>query len=102
MFEIVSKFYIVNNLKNFEIVAFPLFYIINLHEFVDVDISQISGEFVMVHAAYQSHLGQDYFFAPRAKLADGIIWLVIVKAGITRANLLQVNSPIRNTTTLAF
>ncbi|XP_076394117.1 sphingosine kinase 2 isoform X3 [Megachile rotundata] len=51
--------------------------------------TQIQGEFVMVHAAYQSHLGQDYFFAPRAKLADGIIWLVIVKAGITRANLLQ-------------
>lgn len=50
----------------------------------------------MVHAAYQSHLGQDYFFAPRAKLADGIIWLMIVKAGITRANLLQVNSSIRN------
>lgn len=56
----------------------------------------ISGEFVMVHAAYQSHLGQDYFFAPRAKLADGIIWLMIVKAGITRANLLQVNSIIKN------
>ncbi|XP_076176805.1 sphingosine kinase 2 isoform X2 [Ptiloglossa arizonensis] len=51
--------------------------------------TQIQGEFVMVHAAYQSHLGQDYFFAPRAKLADGLIWLIIVKAGITRANLLQ-------------
>lgn len=52
----------------------------------------------MVHAAYQSHLGQDYFFAPRAKLADGIIWLIIVKAGISRANLLQVNSPIKTNT----
>ncbi|XP_015428810.1 PREDICTED: sphingosine kinase 2-like [Dufourea novaeangliae] len=51
--------------------------------------TQVQGEFVMVHAAYQSHLGQDYFFAPRAKLADGIIWLIIVKAGITRATLLQ-------------
>ncbi|XP_032684166.1 sphingosine kinase 1 isoform X1 [Odontomachus brunneus] len=51
--------------------------------------TQIQGEFVMVHAAYQSHLGQDYFFAPRARLADGIIWLLIVKAGITRANLLH-------------
>ncbi|XP_066590910.1 sphingosine kinase 1-like [Prorops nasuta] len=51
--------------------------------------TQIQGEFVMVHAAYQSHLGQDYFFAPHAKLADGIIWLLIVKAGITRASLLQ-------------
>lgn len=50
----------------------------------------------MVHAAYQSHLGQDYFFAPRAKLADGVIWLMIIKAGITRANLLQVNGSIKN------
>lgn len=64
------------------------------NEFVCV--LKISGEFVMVHAAYQSHLGQDYFFAPRAKLADGVIWLMIIKAGITRANLLQVNSSIKN------
>ncbi|EZA53682.1 hypothetical protein DMN91_007771 [Ooceraea biroi] len=49
----------------------------------------VQGEFVMVHAAYQTHLGQDYFFAPRATLADGVIWLLIVKAGITRANLVQ-------------
>lgn len=61
-----------------------------------VCVLEISGEFVMVHAAYQSHLGQDYFFAPRAKLADGVIWLMIIKAGITRANLLQVNSSIKN------
>ncbi|CAK9818794.1 Sphingosine kinase 2 [Anthophora plagiata] len=62
--------------------------------------TQIQGEFVMVHAAYQSHLGQDYFFAPRAKLADGIIWLVIVKAGITRANLLQFLLGLNNGTHL--
>ncbi|XP_076394121.1 sphingosine kinase 2 isoform X7 [Megachile rotundata] len=62
--------------------------------------TQIQGEFVMVHAAYQSHLGQDYFFAPRAKLADGIIWLVIVKAGITRANLLQFLLGLSNGTHL--
>lgn len=48
-----------------------------------------SGEFVMVHAAYQSHLGQDCFFAPRAKLADSVIWLLIARAGMTRPNLLQ-------------
>ncbi|KAM0736466.1 Sphingosine kinase 2 [Formica fusca] len=51
--------------------------------------TMVQGEFVMVHAAYQTHLGQDYFFAPRARLADGVIWLLIVKAGITRSNLVQ-------------
>lgn len=49
----------------------------------------------MVHAAYQTHLGQDYFFAPRAALADDIIWLLIAKAGITRANLVQVSYIIK-------
>ncbi|XP_044586474.1 sphingosine kinase 2-like isoform X1 [Cotesia glomerata] len=51
--------------------------------------TQIKGEFVAVHASYQSHIGEDGFIAPRAKLDDGIIWLLIIKAGITRANLLQ-------------
>jgi len=58
---------------------------------IEYFIFKISGEFIMVHAAYQTHLGQDYFFAPRATLADGIIWLLIVKAGITRTNLVQVS-----------
>ncbi|KAL7301210.1 hypothetical protein TKK_0006177 [Trichogramma kaykai] len=56
---------------------------------VPSDWTKIEGEFVMVQAAYQSHLSQDCFFAPQAKLADGIIWLLIIKAGISRTNLLQ-------------
>ncbi|XP_031787619.1 sphingosine kinase 2 isoform X2 [Nasonia vitripennis] len=51
--------------------------------------TKIEGEFVMVQAAYQTHLGQDCYFAPRAKIADGIIWLLIIRAGISRTNLLQ-------------
>ncbi|XP_058791106.1 sphingosine kinase 2-like isoform X2 [Phymastichus coffea] len=51
--------------------------------------TRIEGEFIMVQAAYQSHLGQDCLFAPQAKLNDGIIWLLIIKAGISRTNLLQ-------------
>ncbi|KAL1129400.1 hypothetical protein AAG570_013927 [Ranatra chinensis] len=49
----------------------------------------ISGEFVLVQAAYQSHLATDVFFAPSAKLDDGFMWLMIVRAGISRAHLLQ-------------
>lgn len=62
---------------------------------MEFHVSKISGEFIMVHAAYQTHLGQDYFFAPRARLADGVIWLLIVKAGITRSNLVQVSNCIQ-------
>lgn len=46
------------------------------------------GEFIMVHAAYQSHLGTDCYFAPSSKLNDGIIWLLIIRGGATRSQLL--------------
>ncbi|XP_060520987.1 sphingosine kinase 2 [Cylas formicarius] len=49
----------------------------------------ISGRFVMVHASYQSHLGEECFFAPEARLNDGRIWMLVVKAGASRTQLLQ-------------
>ncbi|XP_075224819.1 sphingosine kinase 1-like [Lycorma delicatula] len=49
----------------------------------------VEGDFVMVHAAYQTHLAADCIFAPDSKLSDGVIWLSIIKAGISRAHLLQ-------------
>ncbi|XP_018336796.1 sphingosine kinase 2 isoform X2 [Agrilus planipennis] len=49
----------------------------------------LEGQFVMVHASYQSHLGEDCLFAPRSKLNDGIIWLLIVHAKATRSQLLH-------------
>lgn len=45
------------------------------------------GEFVMVHVAYQSYIGEDFLFAPRSQLSDGVMWMLIIKAGITRAQL---------------
>lgn len=47
------------------------------------------GEFVMVQAAYTTHLAADCLFAPDSKLNDGIIYLVIIRAGITRSQLMQ-------------
>lgn len=47
------------------------------------------GSFIMVHAAYQTHLGEDVFFVPNAKLNDGIIWLLILHAGLSRSQLLS-------------
>ncbi|CAG9761614.1 unnamed protein product [Ceutorhynchus assimilis] len=49
----------------------------------------IEGRFVMVHASYQTHLGEDCLFAPEARLNDGRIWLLIVKHGASRSQLLQ-------------
>ncbi|XP_073840767.1 sphingosine kinase 2 isoform X2 [Musca autumnalis] len=49
----------------------------------------LNGEFVMIHAAYQTHLGSDCFFAPQSKLNDGTIYLVIIHGGISRSQLLN-------------
>ncbi|EDV97672.1 sphingosine kinase 1 [Drosophila grimshawi] len=47
------------------------------------------GEFVMMHAVYQSHLGIDCHFAPKAQLNDGKIYLVLIRGGISRPHLLS-------------
>lgn len=45
----------------------------------------------MIHASYLSHIGEDVILAPKSKLNDGVIWLLIVKNGISRAAFLQVS-----------
>uniref|UniRef100_A0A1B6DK62 sphingosine kinase n=2 Tax=Clastoptera arizonana TaxID=38151 RepID=A0A1B6DK62_9HEMI len=47
------------------------------------------GDFIMVHASYQSHIAIDCMIAPYSKLADGIIWLSVIRKGISRTHLLQ-------------
>lgn len=49
----------------------------------------ITGDFVMVHAVYQTHIGADCFFAPNARLNDGVIWLVVIQAGASRQELFK-------------
>ncbi|XP_030385372.1 sphingosine kinase 2 [Scaptodrosophila lebanonensis] len=47
------------------------------------------GQFVMMHAAYQTHLGTDCHFVPKAQLNDGTIYLIIIRTGISRPQLLN-------------
>lgn len=49
----------------------------------------LEGGFIMVHASYQTHLGEDCLIAPDAKLNDGVIWLLIVRDNVSRSQLLQ-------------
>lgn len=48
-----------------------------------------TGEFVMVHAAYQTHIASDCLFAPLSQLNDGIIWLTVIRAGASRQELFK-------------
>lgn len=60
------------------------------HSYSLYQIFLFKGEFVMIHAAFKSHIATDCLIAPDSKLADNIVWLVVVKAGISRTQLLQV------------
>ncbi|KAJ8354877.1 hypothetical protein SKAU_G00224440 [Synaphobranchus kaupii] len=50
----------------------------------------IEGDFVLVLAIYQTHLGADLHAAPQARFDDGLIHLTFVRAGISRATLLRL------------
>lgn len=50
----------------------------------------IEGDFILVLALYQTHLGADLHAAPEAKFDDGLIHLTFVRAGISRATLLRL------------
>ncbi|KAJ8002057.1 hypothetical protein DPEC_G00175850 [Dallia pectoralis] len=47
-------------------------------------------DFVLMLAVYQSHLSEDLYAAPEATLNDGVIHLLYVRAGISRAALLRL------------
>ncbi|XP_017135365.1 sphingosine kinase 2 [Drosophila miranda] len=47
------------------------------------------GEFIMMHAVYQTHLGIDCYFAPKAQMNDGTIYLILIRGGISRPHLLS-------------
>ncbi|XP_020809700.1 sphingosine kinase 2 [Drosophila serrata] len=47
------------------------------------------GEFIMMHAVYQTHLGIDCHFAPKAQMNDGTIFLILIRGGISRPHLLS-------------
>lgn len=49
----------------------------------------IDGEFILVYSAQQTHLSSDCLFAPKAKLDDGVIWLLFIKGSASRAQILQ-------------
>ncbi|XP_030640661.1 sphingosine kinase 2 [Chanos chanos] len=50
----------------------------------------LEGDFVLVLAIYQTHLGADLLAAPQAQFDDGLIHLTFVRAGISRATLLRL------------
>lgn len=50
----------------------------------------VEGDFVLVLAIYQSHLGAELMTVPSAQFAQGVIHLCYVMAGISRASLLRL------------
>ena len=55
-----------------------------------MDDKKIEDEFTFIIACNSMHVGKGMKMAPKAKLDDGLIDLVVVKAGATRTRLLRV------------
>lgn len=51
---------------------------------------KIQGDFITVLATYQPYLGPDNLFAPDARLNDGCMHLMFIRAGITKKTLLDI------------
>ncbi|XP_069124226.1 sphingosine kinase 1-like isoform X2 [Argopecten irradians] len=51
---------------------------------------KVHGDFLTVLATYQPYLGPDNLFAPEARLNDGCIHLMFIRAGITKKTLLDI------------
>lgn len=47
------------------------------------------GEFVLVYVSLQTHLASDIFIAPNAKLDDGVMWLLIIRADVSRVQVIN-------------
>lgn len=56
---------------------------------VPADWTTETGEFIMVHAAYQTHIASDCQFAPLSQLNDGIIWMVVIRGGASRQDIFK-------------
>ncbi|GIY21192.1 sphingosine kinase 2 [Caerostris extrusa] len=56
-----------------------------LDEPVPEDWVVVEDEFVLVYVCHQTHLSTDVLFAPEARMDDGIMWLIVIKAGVSRA-----------------
>ncbi|XP_059168102.1 sphingosine kinase 2-like isoform X2 [Physella acuta] len=51
---------------------------------------KFEGDFILAAAVYQTHLGSDMLAAPDAHLQDGVIHLMMVREGISKAGLLKL------------
>ena len=55
-----------------------------------MDDEKIEDKFTFIIACNSIHVGKGMKMAPKAKLDDGLIDLIVVKAGVSRTRLLQV------------
>lgn len=47
------------------------------------------GRFIIIYSSLQSHLGTNLFFAPEARLDDGVAWLLLIRGDVSRLQVLS-------------
>jgi len=49
----------------------------------------IEDNFIQIYSAYQTHISSTNIFAPNAKFDDGVIWLLFIRANVSRKQVVQ-------------
>lgn len=55
-----------------------------ISEPVPSDWVTVEDDFVMVYGVNAAYIGATLFVAPKARVNDGVIWLLVIKKGISR------------------
>jgi len=63
---------------------------------VPADWVTVEADFVLVIAAYLSHIAKDVVAAPGSRLGDGVIHLTLIRAPISRARLVRLYAAMQD------
>lgn len=47
----------------------------------------MEDDFVLIYAVNASFIAADLYLAPKSRLADGVMWLMIIRKGISKASM---------------
>lgn len=65
---------------------------------VPTDWVTVEADFVLVIAVYLTHIAKDMIVAPSSRLNDGVIYLMLVRAPVSRTRLIRLYSAMQDGT----
>ena len=76
----------------------PQFDLPSFSEDVPADWTTVEDDFVTVYAINAPFIGSNIKIAPQCKIDDGLAWLLVIKKGISKANMLKFIASVEDGT----